>query len=248
MEIVGATASVLQVVDLALRATSALIEYTNDTRNASNDRKKLAEETESLARLLERLRTRAEKSGSDDPWMEERIDLVRQFARANDDLAAMLKIGATTGQAKLESRIKIIHTVAKWSFTKSEVYSVLERITRLQLYANTLLLDEQCSMVERIDNRQQNAQAQKQRLVILAWLTPLQVNNTHESISKRPEEGSGRWFLTSHSFRTWQSGQQKLLWCPGIRKSFKFATRIRGILTRTFSWSRKDSFVVIFIP
>ena len=30
-----------------------------------------------------------------------------------------------------------------WSLNKSEVYSILERIARLQKYANTLLLDDQ---------------------------------------------------------------------------------------------------------
>lgn len=112
-----------------------------------------------------------------------------------------------------------MQTIVGWSFTKSEIYSMLERITRLQLYANTLLLDEQYSHVERIDTRQEIAQEKRQRSIILGSLTPLQVTTAHENISKRPEQGSGRWFLTSSKFRSWQSGAYKLLWCPGIRKS-----------------------------
>lgn len=219
MEAIGAAATILQVVDVALRTTHALIEYTRNTQNASSDRKALAEEVQSLSGLLERLRARAETSLLDDKWLRQRTDLVQQFARAYDDLATTLKINVNTKQPEQESRMKTMQTIARWSFTKTEIYSMLERITRLQLYANTLLLDEQYSHVERIDTRQEIAQERKQRSIIMGWLTPLQVTTTHENISKRPEQGSGRWFLTSSKFRSWQSGAYKLLWCPGIRKS-----------------------------
>ena len=96
---------------------------------------------------------------------------------------------------------------------------MFERITRLQLYANTLLLDEQYSHVEQIDTRQEIAQERKQKSIMRGWLTPLQVTTAHENISKRPEQGSGRWVLTSLRYRSWQSGAYKLLWCPGTRKS-----------------------------
>ena len=212
-------ATILQIADVALRTTSALIEYTRNTKNASADRRLLAEEAQSLSAVLERLRARAETSNIEDKWLEQRTDLVKQFARAYDDLATTLKINFNTKQPEQESRVKTIQAIARWSFTKSEIYSVLERITRLQLYSNTLLLDEQYSLVERIESRQGIAQEKKQRSMILGWLTPLQVTTAHESISKRPEQGSGRWFLTSSIFRSWQSGAYKLLWCPGIRKS-----------------------------
>ena len=217
MEAIGAAATILQVADVALRTTYALIEYTRDTKNASSDRKALAEEVQSLSGLLERLRARAETSHPDDKWLEQRTGLVQQFARAYDDLSTTLKINVDTKQPEQESRVKTMQIIAAWSFTKSEVYSMLERITRLQLYANTLLFDEQSTRVERIDTRQEIAQEKKQRSIVLGWLTPLQVTSAHENISKRPEQGSGRWFLTCSKFRSWQSGVHQLLWCPGIR-------------------------------
>ena len=66
MEALGADASVIQLVDVALRTTAALIEYANNAHNASPDRKMLAEETKSLSGLLARLRTRTQNSRSDD--------------------------------------------------------------------------------------------------------------------------------------------------------------------------------------
>lgn len=146
MDPFSAVAAVVELADVALRTASALIEYANNTHNASLDRKLLAEETYSLSKALERLRTRLQNPDFDGKWLEERKDLVRQFARAYDELAASLNFDIFTGQLKQESRLKTIRTLSKWSFTKCEVYSLLERVTRLQQYLNMMLLEEQQSV------------------------------------------------------------------------------------------------------
>ena len=146
MDPISATASILGILDVALRTTSALVDYIKNTQSASSERHLLAEEALSLSKLLERLRDRAQGPNIDTKWIDERVDLVRQFVRAYEDLATSLKFDTTTGQLRQESRIKIIRTLSKWSFTKGEVYSILERITRLQQYANILLMDEQQSV------------------------------------------------------------------------------------------------------
>lgn len=143
MDPLSAIASAVSLVDIALRTTSALISFVQDTQNASADRWLLAEEARSLSKLLERLRDRAQNARVDEKWLENRTDGLRQFQRAYEDLAKSLKVDIATGQLKQESRFRAIRTATRWSLTKSEVYSVLERITRLQQYANTLLLDDQ---------------------------------------------------------------------------------------------------------
>jgi hypothetical protein len=138
-----AASGLVNAVELALRTTTALASYAQDVQQSSTDRKLLAEESRSLSGILERLRERAQSTSLDGKWLENQMELVRQFQRAYDDLAASLKVDASTGQLKQESRFKAIRTAARWSFTKSEVYSLLERINRLQQYANTLLLSGQ---------------------------------------------------------------------------------------------------------
>ncbi|KAL8699530.1 MAG: hypothetical protein Q9201_005958 [Fulgogasparrea decipioides] len=81
------TASLLCVVDAVLRTTTALAKYARDTKDASSDRKFLAEETLFLSKLLQRLRDRAEKARSDETWLADHKDIVRQFEAAYDDLA-----------------------------------------------------------------------------------------------------------------------------------------------------------------
>lgn len=213
----GTAASVITLVEVALRTITALHEYTSNTRNASTERKLLAEETWSLSQILKRLHGRASDVRLDDPWLEQRRDLLRQLSRAYDELCETLKIDLSSGELKSESKLKAAWTVGKWSFTKAEIYALLERVSRLQLYANTFLLDEQHFLVEQIDQRQQDDRAAKQKSVILEWLTPLRMTSAHETISKRPEAGSGRWFLTSSEFRKWQERLNSRLWCSGIR-------------------------------
>ena len=143
MEPVTAATSIDGVIDVALRTTSVLIKYARDPKHASSDRKLLAEEAAFLSKLLERHRQRAGESRHDEAWLDEHSDIVRQSEEAYDDLAVTLKYDVVAGKMKEESRLNAARTVAKWSFTKSEVYSPLERVTRLQQYANLLLSDKQ---------------------------------------------------------------------------------------------------------
>ena len=148
MDPLSVTTSLVGVIDVALRTTSALVKYARDTKNASSDRKLLAEETLFLSKLLQRLRDRAQGPCHDETWLADHKDIVRQFEAAYDDLAMTLKFDTVTGKTKEESKSRAARTMAKWSFSKSEIYSLLERITRLQQYANVLLVDDQQSVFQ----------------------------------------------------------------------------------------------------
>lgn len=143
MDPFSAAASFIGIVDVALRTTSALIKYARDTKHASSDRKLLAEEALFLSKLLERLRRHTQGDCHDEAWLDVHKDIIRQFEVAYDDLAMTLNYDVAAGNVKVESRFKAARTAAKWSFTKSEIYSLLERVTRLQQYANLLLSDDQ---------------------------------------------------------------------------------------------------------
>ncbi|KAL8683685.1 MAG: hypothetical protein Q9186_000319 [Xanthomendoza sp. 1 TL-2023] len=163
MDPLSITASLLSVIDAALRTTSALVKYARDAKNASSDRKLLAEETILLSKILQRLQDRAAKAHSSDTWLADHKDVVRQFQAAYDDLVITLRIDAVTGQIKQESKLKVTRTMLSWSFSKSELYSLLERITRLQQYANLLLVDDQHTLLERMDQKQQEGTKVRQR-------------------------------------------------------------------------------------
>lgn len=119
MDPLSAIASIAGLADIALRTTSAIISLVQDAQNASTDRVLLAEEARALSKLLERLRRRAQNCGADDKWLEDRTDVFRQFQKAYEDLAKILKVNILTGELKRESRFKAIRTATKWSLTKS---------------------------------------------------------------------------------------------------------------------------------
>ena len=148
MDPLSVTANLVRVIDGALRITFALGEYARDTKNASSVRKVLAEEAIFLSKLLQQLRDRAQTARHDETWLADHKDIVRQFEAAYDDLAMTLKFHAVAGKIKEESKLRAARTMAKWSFSKSDVYSLLERITRLQQYANVLLADDQRSVFQ----------------------------------------------------------------------------------------------------
>ncbi|KAL8906512.1 MAG: hypothetical protein Q9207_001998 [Kuettlingeria erythrocarpa] len=147
MDPVSAVASVLSITDVALRTTSALIKYARDTKYATADRELLVEEATTLRVMLEQLQDHAKNPGIGAQWIQTRKGLVQQFQRAYEDFASLMKLDDATRQLKQESRFKALRTKTKWSFTKVEVYSMLERVTRLQQYANALLLNDQQSIV-----------------------------------------------------------------------------------------------------
>ncbi|MCJ1401500.1 hypothetical protein MMC11_004714 [Xylographa trunciseda] len=216
MEPFTAAGTILGVVDVALRTTSSLVKYAIDTKNASSDRKILAEEAQLLSKILKKLRDHAQSSGQDEKWLADHGEAIKQFEAAYDDLVLSLKIDPATGKRKEESRLKAFRSATAWSFTKFEVYTLLERISRLQQYANMLLADEQYILVERMDQKQQEALDQKLKMSLLSWLSPLQMTQVHQTISDRAQKGSGNWFVTSEKFLDWRNGGEKSLWCWGI--------------------------------
>ena len=70
MDPLSTAAALIGVVDVTVRVTTALVGYAKDSKNASSDRKLLAEEAQTLCKLLNRLRERAQKGGRDDNWLE----------------------------------------------------------------------------------------------------------------------------------------------------------------------------------
>ena len=143
MDPVSATASVVSIIDFALRTTTALFTYLQDTKNAASNKNLLAEEASSLLQVLKSLHDRAGNKNRNAIWNHQQQDLAHKIGRACEDVAELLKFDVKTGKIRQEGRLKSIHSSAIWSFSKSEVYSILERIARLQQYANTLLLGDQ---------------------------------------------------------------------------------------------------------
>ena len=238
MDPISAAASLLSVLDVAVRTTSAIVKYGRDVHHASRDKKLLVEETAILSKVLNRLRERAENT-SNHSWLADQIGVLRLFHSAFDDLAKTLNIDPNTGQPREESRLKALQAKAKWSLTKSDIYAVLQRVERLQHYANALLSDDQRIILERIDQKQQEAQDQKMKSALFSWLSSLPMTQIHQTVSERAEKGSGQWVLDSQPFKQWHNGEITRLWGWGIPGAGK--TVMASIIVNHLRRERSDS-------
>src|SRR5438046_7959257 len=107
MEAVGLAASIVQLID----ATTKIIKYLNDVKDAPKDRARLARETTSLLALLTDLRYRVDEAKSTDPWFTGVRSLgvergpLEQFKEAMEELARKLKP---------ESGVKMFSKALRW--------------------------------------------------------------------------------------------------------------------------------------
>jgi Cdc6-like AAA superfamily ATPase len=233
-------ARLLTITQFALELSDVLIRNIRDSRHASKEKRLLAEEANSLAKLLRRLSDRAEASRSE-TWLSDYSDIVQQFEAAFNDLAWALKVDVTTGEPEKEGRLNAILAAASWSFSKAEVYNLLHRVERLQQYATALLADEQHALLESLDRKQHEALDQQVRASIVSWLTPVRVSQIHQTISDRAEKGSGQWLLDSFEFLKWKECPDAQLWCWGIPGAGKtvIASTVVNHLRQTRSEDQK---------
>jgi hypothetical protein len=68
-------------------------------------------------------------------------------------------------------------------------------------------------------------------------LTKLNYKVIHSGYRKVLAEGSGKWFLEAPKFQKWLKGEQRCLWCPGLREQPFLYWEV--VLT-TPSWCWKD--------
>lgn len=138
MDPLSTAPTIIAIIEVALEIASALIKYAREAKHVP-ERRVLAEEATSLSRLLEGLRKRARESPHHEAWLNDHKDVVCQFEDAYHDLVLTLKYDVAAETINEGYRLRAARTAATWSFTKTEIYSLLERVARMQQYAILLL-------------------------------------------------------------------------------------------------------------
>ena len=154
-----------------------------------------------------------------------------QLQQAYGDLAKILKIDVAVGTLKKEDRLHSFLIAAKWPFSKTDVYSILERVSRLQQYVNAILLADQATALERMSIQHAETARSTAKAEITRRLSPLKMLEVqHTTLSPVPE-GSAAWFLQSEKFVSWKAGLRhpSMLWCTGIPGAGK--TVIASVVT-----------------
>ena len=64
---------------------------------------------------------------------------------------------------------------------------------------------------------------------ILDWLSTMRIEEKHQDVFVKHHPGTAQWILDHDHFKSWRNGHWEtpsVLWCPGIRKSRLFTTRM----------------------
>ncbi|KAF5632082.1 hypothetical protein F52700_6601 [Fusarium sp. NRRL 52700] len=230
---VGLIASIAQIID----ATTKVLRYLNDVKNAPKARARVAQEASLLLALLTNLRYRLEDTDAKDPWVQGVMTLgmaggpLDQFREALEELAGKLQSSGTA---------KSVGKALSWHFEKKEVDDFLNRMERLKSFIALALQGDVLDVVravkadtnkipslqmdvlsvkdgvERLQIAGLAQSTDKQREKILTWIS---TDNSRESFKNKLQQrqpGTGSWFLEDPTFQEWMTGRGKVLWCPGI--------------------------------
>ena len=203
--------SVLASVTAIATATFQVVKFLGDMKEGGHDRLRLTTEVNSLWMVLKLLEGQLESSNShEDAWLEGVRSLQApngvfdQIREAMQRLNAKLK--PQTGHRKALQTLR-------WPLVdKKDVEETVGHIERLKSSVSLVLNHASLAVGTKVND----ALASQKVKAIIDWLTPLNFLARQESIIKDRSKGTGQWFLESETFDRWRSGEDLILWCPGI--------------------------------
>ncbi|KAJ7075570.1 hypothetical protein B0H15DRAFT_866669 [Mycena belliarum] len=211
-EVLGTVATVLQLVDTALRAR----EYIKDFKNASAEQHKLFSDIGDLKQLLTELEKRARASPS--------AGVLQHMLRPLEDFKALLEKFV----AKLEQpdhRLAKFTKQLTWTlWNKTEATEFLKKFETIKSTLNTWLAMGiwDTNQVQESKEEERHNEAEKQQ--IMDWITPLNSFQRQADILASWQSGTGQWLLSNARFKFWESHGQQVLWCKGMPGAVKRCT------------------------
>ncbi|KAJ6496842.1 ankyrin repeat-containing domain protein [Mycena vulgaris] len=230
-EALGTVASVIQLVDTALKAR----EYLKDFRDALKEQQKLFLEMESLRPLLAELL----KHVVDNPTSEAFQQISGPLAIFKTTMEEFTKkLGPRDARSKFVKKI----TWTLWS--KKEAVTYLEELGRIKDLVNVWLTmdlwdlsrtqisnqedilvlgqkqisnqDNMIVAIKDVAHKQGEYISAEKRQAILDWMSPLEFLQRQMDVLSTLQPGTGEWLLADAQFQDWESGSGKILWCPGM--------------------------------
>ena len=70
------------------------------------------------------------------------------------------------------------------------------------------------------ERRDAEQRLHEERQAAVAWLSHLNFSSKQIDVFSQQQEGTGTWFLNTDAFKRWFDGNERMLWCPGLREIF----------------------------
>ncbi len=203
--------SILASVTAIATATFQVVSFLGGMKEGGNDRLRLTTEVNSLWMVLKLLEGQLEPTNShEEAWLEGVRSLQVSNGAFDQIRGAMqrlnVKLKPQTGHRKALQTLR-------WPLTdKKDVEEIVSQIERLKSSVSLVLNHASLAVGTKVNDALVN---QKVKAVI-DWLTPLNFLARQESIIRDRSKGTGAWFLESKTFDRWRSGDDLVMWCPGI--------------------------------
>ena len=203
--------SILASVTAIATATFQVVSFLGCMKDGGNDRLRLTTEVNSLWMVLKLLEAQLEPTNPhEEAWLEGVrslqipngvFDQVREAMQRLD-----IKLKPQTGHRKALQTLR-------WPLRdKRDVEETLSHIQRLKSSVSLVLNHASLAVGTKVND----ALVSQKVKAVIDWLTPLNFLARQESIIKNRSKGTGAWFLKSDTFERWRSGDDLVLWCPGI--------------------------------
>ena len=216
--IVSLGATVAQLID----ATSKVIRYINDVKNAPKERGKLAREISNLLPLFTDLRYRIDESNTKDSWFHGLQSLGGKGSPLEAFQSTMEEIAT-----KLEpsSSVRKLTQTFSWTFDKKEVERLLARIERLKSLIGLALQKDNFKLAQAIKDDVstgfESLEIERDATRLTQWLAAPDPSLNHNAARKKWQPTTGEWFTDSKDFTQWKTVPNSFLWLHGIPGSGK---------------------------
>lgn len=234
------TAGVIAIVD----ATSKLLKYFNDVREAPKQRADCEIELSELYSLLISVKYRLDVSDPTVTWYK----AVRTLGIENGPLA-QYRIALDSWHKKISKHNRVT-AVLKWKFTKDDVEVLRARIERLKSTIQIILQSDQFELSKATKDDTEGIKKGTEELIVatrkiedharstrfdaklqdaLNWISPTNYPARQCEFLRRRYPGTCTWFLNTPELKRWRQEVGGTLLCtgmPGAGKTIMAATVI----------------------
>jgi hypothetical protein len=234
MDPLSITASLIAVLQISGTVISALYEYRNGVKSASNDAARIITELNSLRSILESLLQAVEKedAASNSGGSSSRLANFQALTQPNGELmrcqadleAVSVKLGGD--EASSLSGFKKMRRALEWPFKEKDVEKLMQSVQKAKSTMQFALSADQTVLTleihEGVENLTQQFAANsldQRRRSIRDWLAAPDPFPNHAAARKKRQPLTGDWFLNGEMYGSWRSSPRSFLWLYGIRKS-----------------------------
>ncbi|KAL8895571.1 MAG: hypothetical protein Q9207_008114 [Kuettlingeria erythrocarpa] len=219
-------ASFVASVVTLIGVVTKTINYLNDIKNASTERKALSREAAGLLPILTSLKSEVEDHESFDSCSEGIRTLATEHGPLNLLQEALSQLATVLKPEK--GRMKNLAGTLIWPLDKKLCEEILKKIERGALMINLALQSDIHKSVRVIGAHTASIQEHvsdlhvrgntRERNDILLWFSPLNFSQVQQSIFGRRTNHTGEWLIDAPDFRNWIAGSEPTLCCSGIRE------------------------------